>query len=56
MNYNDNGELLRAQVVTAIQRYGGKFKDNLDQITFACSVNDDTYEEILSYNEILQYI
>ena len=27
-----------------------------DHIKFVCSVNDDMYEEILTYNEILEYI
>jgi hypothetical protein len=25
-------------------------------VQFVCSVNDDTYEEILSYNELMNYI
>ena len=56
MKTNDNGEKLRAQVVEAVQIYDDKLKDDPDHIKFVCSVNDDKYEEILSYNEILQHI
>ena len=56
MNTNDDGEKLRAQVVEAVKVYDDKLKDDPDHIKFVCSVNDDTYEEILSYNEILQHI
>ena len=56
MNMDDNGEKLRAQVVEAVHIHDDKMKDDPDQIKFVCSVNDDKYEEILSYNEILQHI
>ena len=38
----------------------GNYKRNLEKkperLKFLCSVNNDLYEEILSYNEILQYM
>ena len=56
MNTNANGEKLRAQVVEAVKNYDDKLKDDPDHIKFVCSVNDEKYEEMLSYNEILQHI
>ena len=56
MNTNDHGEKLRVQVVEAVKKYDNKLRDDPDHIKFVCSANDDKYEEILSYNEILQNI
>ena len=56
MNTNDDEEKLKAQVVEAVNIYDDKLKDEGGHRKFVCSVNDDKYEEILSYNEILQHI
>ena len=55
MNTTYNVEKLRAQVVEAVN-YDDNLKDDTYHIKFVYSVNDDKYKEILSYNEILQYI
>ena len=56
MNTNDNGEKLSAHVVEAVHLYGDELNGHPDHIKFVCSINDDKYELILSYSEILQHI
>ena len=56
LNENENGEKFRAKIVKAIHEHDDKLERNLDNMKFLCSVNDEQYEEILSYNEILHHV
>ena len=56
LNENKNGEKFRAKNVKAIHEHDDKLEGNLNNMKFLCSVNDEQYEEILSYNEILHHI
>ena len=52
----DDGQRFRAHIVEAI----GKFNDDLnaspEHVKFRCSINDDQYEELLTYRQIMDYI
>ena len=53
---NEDGQRLRARIVKAVEDYED---DNLKDPThkkFVCTMNDDTTEEIFSYNEILDHL
>ena len=53
----EDGEIkLRTQIVEAIQDHDKATKSNPEHIKFRCSVNEDQYEETMSYNKILQCI
>ena len=52
----EDGQRHRARIVKEIQDHEAGVERNPDKIKFICSVNDDEYEEILSYNEILNHL
>ena len=56
MDPSDNGEQYRAKILEAIVEDKEQLAKHPDRIKFLCSVNDEMYEEVLSYNEILDYI
>ena len=56
MDPSDNGERYRAKILEAIVEDTEQLAKHPDRIKFLCSVNDEMYEEVLSYNEILDYI
>jgi len=43
-------------IIQAIEEQDAEFHSNAKWFKFCCSINDDQYEEILSYSEILNYI
>ncbi len=52
----EDGQRFRACIVKALEDHDAKLHQKPEQFKFHCSVNNDQYEEILSYNEILSYI
>ena len=52
----DNGERHRARIVKAIIDHENNIKNNPDRIKFLCSFNNDEYEDILAYNDIVDHI
>ena len=44
------------KILEALVKNEEQLAKHADCIKFICSVNDDMYEEILTYNEILEYI
>ena len=52
----EDGQKHRARIVEAIEEHGSKTDRNPDKLRFMCSMNDDQYEEIMSYNDILNHI
>ena len=56
MDKNDNGEKFRAKIVSAVKKHDDSLDNHPDHLKFVCSVNNEEYEEILSYNEILHHI
>ena len=55
--YTEDGEnKLRTQIAEAIQDHDKASKGNPEHIKFRHPVNEDQYEEFMTYNKILQYI
>ena len=52
----DDGQRFRAQIVEAIDKYTDDFNAAPEHRKFRCSINDDQYEEILTYQQIMEYI
>ena len=56
MDPEENGERHRAKIVEAIIDNEQQIANDPGMIKFRCSVNDDQYEDIVTYNEILNHI
>ena len=56
MDPQENGERYCTKILEALVESEEQLAKHPDRIKFVCSVNDDMYEEILTYNEILEYI
>jgi hypothetical protein len=52
----DDGQKHRARIVAAIEDHDANTEKNLQRMRFVCSVNDDKYEEIMTYNQIMDHI
>jgi hypothetical protein len=52
----EDGQKHRARIVAAIEEHNATVENNLDQMRFVCSVNDDKYKEIMTYNQIMKHI
>ncbi len=52
----DNGERHRARIVQLVQDHESQTHDNPGHRKFVVSVNDDEYEEVVTYNEIPDYL
>ncbi len=52
----EDGQQFCARIVEAVEDHDAKLHQKPERFKFCCSINDDQYEEILSYNEILNYI
>ena len=56
MDPQENGERYRTKILEALVENEEQLAKHPDHIKFICSVNEDMYEEIITYNEILEYI
>ena len=56
LDANEDGEKFRAKKIEAIKTHDDNLRAEPDHMEYRCSVNDDAYEEILSYNEILHHV
>jgi len=52
----EDGQRFCTCIVQAIEEQDAKLHSNTKWLKFHCSINDDQYEEILSYYKILNYI
>ena len=52
----EDGQIHRARIVAAIEDHDATKERNPDRMKFVCSVNDDKYEEIMTYNQIMNHI
>ena len=48
-----DGQCFRAHIVRAIEDHERDLANNSERTHFLCSVNDDQFEEIMSYNDLL---
>ena len=56
MDPQENGKRYCTKILEALVENEEQLAKHPDRIKFICSVNDDMYKEILTYNEILEYI
>lgn len=53
---NEDETQMRVKIVSQIEDYTDEMKKGRNLIKFQCSVNNDEYEELLSYDEVLDHI
>ena len=51
-----DGQNFRARIVEAINAHEDKVKENPELLRFKCSINNDAFEEIMAYNDIVNHI
>jgi hypothetical protein len=56
MNEQEDGQRFRARIVEAIEQHENEHAKESELQQFRVSVNEDQYQEILSYNNILNFI
>ena len=56
MDPQEDGERYRIKIIEALDKNEEQLSKHPNHIKFMCSVNDDMYKEIFTYNEILEYI
>ena len=56
LNGNENGEKFRAKIIEAIKTHDNKLETDPERMKYRCSVNEEEYEEIMSYNDILHHV
>ena len=56
MDPQENGERYRTKILEALVESEEQLAKHPNCIKFICSVNNDMCEEVLTYNEILEYI
>ena len=50
------GQNFRVHIVKMIDNHKTKLEKDPDHIQFICSVDDDQYKDIMSYNDIISHI
>ena len=53
---DENGEMHRARIVECIKEHKNNIANDKLNIKFRCSVNNNEYEEIIAYNDLLDHI
>jgi hypothetical protein len=53
---DEQGHRFRARIVKAVEDHDLDVAADKDRVKFLCSMNNDAFEEIVSYNEILQFL
>ena len=53
MTPQEDGQRFRARIVRAIEDHERHLARDEDRLHFLCSVNDDQFEEVMSYNDLL---
>ena len=56
MKPEEDGQRFRAKVVEAIAEDENQLANHPERIRFRCSVNNEQFEDIVSYNDILNHI
>ena len=52
----DDGQSLHIHIVEAIKDHQNNVDELSTNVQFKCSINKDIYEDILTYNQILEYM
>ena len=56
MDMRDDGQCFHAQIVEYIDEHMHNCHKTPEHMKFCCSINDDEYEDIISYNELMDFI
>ena len=56
MDSQPDGQQSRARIVKLIEDHDYKLENNKDRIKFLLSINEDTSEEVITYNQLLDYL
>ena len=56
MKPQEDGQHFQAHIVKAIDDHEESTNQNPERIKFLCSINDDQYEEIMKYNDIVTHL
>ncbi|HEY9710824.1 MAG TPA: hypothetical protein V6D48_21640 [Oculatellaceae cyanobacterium] len=51
----EDGHMSKIKIIEAIQDHQESTDDSSIKMKFRCSINDDEYEEIITYNQIMKY-
>ena len=53
MDECDDGQCFHAKIVECIHDHKSAKNQTSNQVKFQCSVNDDAYDDLISYNEMM---
>ena len=56
LDEQEDGSRKRAKIVECINDYESDLKNDPDFIKFRCAVDEDTYGEIITYNELMDFL
>ena len=56
LDQQEDGQKFRAKIVKTINAHEDKVQSNPELLKFGWSINNDEYEEIMEYNDILHHI
>jgi hypothetical protein len=56
MDSQDDGQRFRARIVDLVEDHQSKVRKSDHHHKFRISVNDDQYEEVITYNELMDFI
>ena len=56
LDKQEDEQRFRARIIEAINAHEDDVKNNPELLKFKCSVNNDEFEEILAYNDIIHHI
>jgi hypothetical protein len=56
LDEQEDGQKFRSRIVKLIEEHESDLQENPTRIKFLCSVNDNQAEEIITYNQMLDYI
>jgi hypothetical protein len=56
MNPEEDGQRYRARIIEAVEDRQSTVEQQSDRVKFLCSINDEQYEDIMSYNDIIAHI
>ena len=56
LDQREDGQKFRAKIVEAVNDHEDKVQSNPELLRFRCSINNDEFEEIMAYNDIVHHI
>jgi hypothetical protein len=56
MDTQEDGQRLRAHIVECISDHEANVRHSDNHVKFRISVNEDEYKEIITYNELMDFI